>query len=865
MATSPVSLTSNAPITNSASGATTQMLPPSPATLQPTTGAGTGVAGGGGASFGPAVVTAKPAVANVQKQTTAVNQMSQAVTQQNAKVSASTASAATQAAAQKLIDAQNAKTAAANVPAPAPVVKQPASAPVKSASGSGVTAENIPVDPNTGQRDSTGWTQTGTDANGNSLWSPPGTTGSSQNSSTGNNTGSYSDQQAQSQAAFSAAKKTADDKAQSDMETQNAKLDQIANGTYPLTDAQQAQLNGIKASYQNMIAEQSSANTNYESAVKMAGISAGRNMYAPEVELGNVKKATDEGLAKISDLNDKMNSALAAAKQAIADDDTKLLDQQYANIVKLQDQKNQSISDLYKASTDALNAAKMDADQKRADAQFQFQVTQAAQQPIEQADARIQQAVISFAQKYPDAGITAQDSLQSASDKVKNSATYKEEAAKAGNPSIAEQISAMNAGGSIVNGKFVANADQSSSTILGAADQGSVWQRDGKPAPECGQYVNDVAGTSVGDSLASKTAIVDKSITTPKVGDVVITNEGGTANGHIAIVNNVNGNTITVSESNYKKGADGVGIVTNDRTMAINASQIQGYAHTKLTDNGDTATAPGTTGSAKIDSTAPGYTTKAIASAGGMTQAAIDKAAYQLALTGTMPAGIGRSSTGAGLAKANAIQARAAELGGDSNVAVNKSKVAALSSAYDTTTADMTKMQIAVDSADNSFKQVAQAFATAGLNTADSTLQNKTINDLTKQFGSSGDIRALQTALTEVGNDYAAVFAAKIGSDAATRQRSQDIFNGNIKLSDLQKTADELQSMGKINIQAKQSALDDINSKMNNILTPPTSGAAQPQKPTEAPPSGQIWVSTKDGQIGSIPESEYDANTYTKL
>ncbi|MDD5726295.1 MAG: CHAP domain-containing protein [Patescibacteria group bacterium] len=123
------------------------------------------------------------------------------------------------------------------------------------------------------------------------------------------------------------------------------------------------------------------------------------------------------------------------------------------------------------------------------------------------------------------------------------------------------------------------------------APTGSVWMRGDKQAPECGQFVNDITGVGVGDSLASKKAIIDPSIKSPQPGDVVVTTDGGTTNGHVAIVKTNSGGKITVVESNYKK-KDGVGIITYDREISLSDSRILGFAHPKTSASSGTASVP---------------------------------------------------------------------------------------------------------------------------------------------------------------------------------------------------------------------------------------------------------------------------------
>lgn len=99
-------------------------------------------------------------------------------------------------------------------------------------------------------------------------------------------------------------------------------------------------------------------------------------------------------------------------------------------------------------------------------------------------------------------------------------------------------------------------------------------------AAQCGAWVNDITGIGVGDSYTSKVELMDDSITADnaQIGDVFIQPYGTT--GHIGIINGksiVDGKVVfTVSESNWKKNSNGIGIITHTRQIA--ADQITGFA-----------------------------------------------------------------------------------------------------------------------------------------------------------------------------------------------------------------------------------------------------------------------------------------------
>lgn len=256
------------------------------------------------------------------------------------------------------------------------------------------------------------------------------------------------------------------------------------------------------------------------------------------------------------------------------------------------------------------------------------------------------------------------------------------------------------------------------------------------------------------------------------------------------------------------------------------AEQIAKRATTQQSSQGSSV--PGTTGNPKIDTSAQGYSSVPVPNAGGLTQAAIDKAAFQVAIGQPMPAGA-RGTKGAALAQANAIKNRAAEMDPNGNMAEHKAELTALANSLNTQVDYVTTLTRSVSTADASFNQVLNAFQGAGINTSDATILNQNVNDLSKKFSSSGDLRAFQASLQEVGNDYTAVFGAKTGTDVATRQRAQDIFDGNLTLGDLQKINDQIQSIGKIGIDNANKTVTGLQSQMDNILAPtPVAPASTP-------------------------------------
>lgn len=70
------------------------------------------------------------------------------------------------------------------------------------------------------------------------------------------------------------------------------------------------------------------------------------------------------------------------------------------------------------------------------------------------------------------------------------------------------------------------------------------------------------------------------------------------------------------------------------------------------------------------------------------------------------------------------------------------------------------------------------------------------------------------------------------------------------------------------NLSQAQTKIDTLNKLLDsqeNPLVKTNRSPNAPKAPPTAPPIGKIWVSTKDGQVGSIPLGEYDSSKYNKL
>lgn len=258
----------------------------------------------------------------------------------------------------------------------------------------------------------------------------------------------------------------------------------------------------------------------------------------------------------------------------------------------------------------------------------------------------------------------------------------------------------------------------------------------------------------------------------------------------------------------------------------------------KVTSGGAT----GTTGSPSINASTPGYTSTIVA--GGLTQAAIDQAALQYATTGQMPS-IGLGSTGAAMAKRNAIMNRAGELAPGGNIAVNKAEVTANSAALTTQVQYLNTTQRALTNAAAGLTQLTTAFQ-GKINNQTMPLANIFANAANYQLD-PGNVAAYKAALAEVGNEYSQVFSRGGQNSVESHYQAQDIIDGNISVADLVKVGAELQAQGKIVINGAQQQISTIQGQLNSILSGSTGQYAPGTIITNA--QGQIATVNADGTV----------------
>lgn len=223
----------------------------------------------------------------------------------------------------------------------------------------------------------------------------------------------------------------------------------------------------------------------------------------------------------------------------------------------------------------------------------------------------------------------------------------------------------------------------------------------------------------------------------------------------------------------------------------------------------------GTTGTPVIDTSSLGYTTKIVEGSGGMTQASIDKAALQYAMTGTMPS-VGLGSTGGAGQKRNAIQARAAELDASGQISSNKAKLTALTTSLGQQTTYLNTMERSINTVDDNLK-ILQGLA-GKVNKSDKPIVNEITNKANSKYFGSGDLAAYKSALQTVRTEYANILARGGQVSDSVRAEAAQLIPDNINKSQLNQVLDVLKTEGQNVKNSAQKQVDDVSNNINNII-----------------------------------------------
>jgi len=162
-----------------------------------------------------------------------------------------------------------------------------------------------------------------------------------------------------------------------------ADLDAINNGTHPLSVAEQAQVDSLRAQYDQMKRDQIKANEMYQGGVKASNVARGLSELAQYDAEGRMDTAISSGLDKLRQIDVAMTDATQKLIQAFRNDDIANIKSSYEDYQKLLTSRSQNIRDIYTAQT---NYAKQLADQKKQAIKDEYeQVTKPIQEILSEA------------------------------------------------------------------------------------------------------------------------------------------------------------------------------------------------------------------------------------------------------------------------------------------------------------------------------------------------------------------------------------------------------------------------------------------------------------------------------------------------
>lgn len=111
-------------------------------------------------------------------------------------------------------------------------------------------------------------------------------------------------------------------------------LDSMANGTFPLTPAEQSQVNDVKSSYMNALNSAQRYAQNVIGGMTAKNAAFGLQQYSPALALSNMHSAIIQGGDKVSAVNTRISSSMTKLTTALQNADYKQANSLYNNISK---------------------------------------------------------------------------------------------------------------------------------------------------------------------------------------------------------------------------------------------------------------------------------------------------------------------------------------------------------------------------------------------------------------------------------------------------------------------------------------------------------------------------------------------------
>lgn len=244
----------------------------------------------------------------------------------------------------------------------------------------------------------------------------------------------------------------------------------------------------------------------------------------------------------------------------------------------------------------------------------------------------------------------------------------------------------------------------------------------------------------------------------------------------------------------------------------------------------------GTTGKAGVDMSVPGYTTKPVTGAGGLTQATIDEAAPYYASGLGFPAALGLGSAGPTGAQKQAIMNRAAERFPGADLASNKAQAAAMIAATKKQVDVATTTERSLNNFDATFQDLVDKFK-GKVNLYDVPFDNLMANPVKYQIDPD-DVAPFRASLNEVQREYNQINTRGGQLTDLVRKTTGDILPNNLSFNTMQKVHDALSSQGRIILKGDYDEVNKVSKMFSTSRsgTPLTPGSGLPvmSSPAEA-------------------------------
>jgi len=208
---------------------------------------------------------------------------------------------------------------------------------------------------------------------------------------------------------------------QNEYDSIKSKLDQ-AQATADQYNADLIQ--NIKDSYAQRKAQMERINAGLVGQTTQAGIRAGRNIYAPEMEAGMISSAELDGAQRLAALDAEEKNLILQAQMAKSDKDMERLSKSMDALEANNNRKRQAILDLHQIQKDTEDSLMARMQEKREEAKFQFEVEQAKLKPILELEQEERDLMHDISVQFPSAMIDITDTLESANQKLLKDPMY---------------------------------------------------------------------------------------------------------------------------------------------------------------------------------------------------------------------------------------------------------------------------------------------------------------------------------------------------------------------------------------------------------------------------------------------------------